>query len=92
MLQKLNYTFDAYQQYFPELIEIEQQVNAIPLDLDKSNPYTYRLLDIGKVLGSRTDLYVVRHLHHNFSKDLEAYLSGASIYLEEAEPYLSMPH
>lgn len=92
MVGKLHYTFGSYQPYFPELIEIAQQVNAVALDFQKSNPYTYRLMDIAKILGSQTHIYVVRHLHHNFSKDLEAYLAGASFYYEETEPYLSMPH
>lgn len=85
---KLQRTFILNKEQFPELEMLQNTVITIPFDRTQPNPFLHHLNKIAQVLQAHSHTYVVRHLHHYFSKDVEALLEGWG--LMDGEYYLNM--
>ena len=69
---KLQRTLIVHHKKFPELAGLQEQVIKVPLDKTQSNPFLHHLEQISQVLKQNSQSYIVRHLHYNFTKDVEA--------------------
>jgi len=73
---KLQRTLIINRKKFPELVALQDKIINIPIDRTQRNPFLYHLEEIGQVLKDNSNTYIVRHLHHYFTKDVEALAQG----------------
>jgi hypothetical protein len=69
---KLQRTIIVNQDKFPELQDLQDKIINIPIDKTRPNPFLHHLELICQVLKDNSETYIVRHLHYNFTKDVEA--------------------
>lgn len=76
---KLHRTIIINKHKFMELEALQEKVTFVPLDKTKANPYLDHLEKVSNVLKENSNSYIVRHLHYNFSKDVEAFAEGREL-------------
>ncbi|KAA5541613.1 hypothetical protein [Adhaeribacter rhizoryzae] len=69
---KLQRTIIVNQGKFPELQHLQDKIINIPIDRTQPNPFLNHLEKICQLLKDNSHTYIVRHLHYNFNKDVEA--------------------
>ena len=84
---KLHRTIIINYKKFPELEALQDKIINVAIDKTHPNPLQHHLEKICQVLKENSQTYIVRHLHYNFSKDVEALADNRELI--EIEYYLN---
>ncbi|MDB5262590.1 MAG: hypothetical protein JWQ14_1871 [Adhaeribacter sp.] len=76
---KLQRTIIVNQEKFPELQHLQDKIISIPIDKTQVNPFFHHLTQICQLLKENSNTYIVRHLHYNFTKDVESLAEGREL-------------
>lgn len=91
IIKKLYNTLDAYGEIFPELLIIREKLSQLPPGQHQGGDHSQVLLTIENLLKARAVKdYIVRHLYHNFKREVAAFELGIPLD-EEKEFFIDIP-
>ncbi|MGV3642226.1 MAG: hypothetical protein ACO1NZ_17015 [Adhaeribacter sp.] len=91
IIKKLYNTLDAYGEIFPELLIIREKLAQLPSGQHQGGDHSQELLTIENLLkGRAVKDYIVRHLYHNFKREVAAFQLGIPLD-EEKEFFIDIP-
>lgn len=91
IIKKLYNTLDAFGEIFPELLMVREKLSLLPAGQHQGEDPYQQLLAIEHFLkGRAVKDYIVRHLYHNFKREVGAFQLGISLD-EEKEFFIDLP-